>query len=496
MRPNILVFMTDQQRGDTMLPEGPARMPNLQRLIRQGVVFPKAYCPSPHCCPSRASFFSGLYPSQHGVWNNVDLADAHSKGLYDGVKLFSEDLREAGYQMYFSGKWHVSAAENPADRGFEELYLKARQTGEKAEQRNKPDMRDWEWFRQKCYQTGKEKRKDGEIQREGFPQYIQYGEAENPFGDEAVIEHAVMQLKKMKENEPFFMYVGTLGPHDPYYVPKKYLDWYPIDSIVLPENFGDAMEDKPHLYQRTRKRFSQLSTEEQKRSLQHYLAFCSYEDALFGRILDTLEEQKLLESTIVIYLSDHGDYGGAHGLWTKGLPCFQEAYHICSAVGFGGVKAKGRRVEEMISLVDYAPTFLDLAGIKPDRTFAGQSLVPFLNGNTPAHWRKELYTQSNGNELYGIQRAVFNERFKFVYNGFDFDELYDLQRDPLERYNLANQPEYAGVVKDLYKKIWDFAYRNEDMLGDSYITTALCDYGPGILDELNQLCEWEDKPSI
>lgn len=484
MRPNILVFMTDQQRGDTQLPQSPAKTPNLERLAKQGITFKNAYCPSPHCCPSRASFFTGLYPSQHGVWNNVDLADAHSIGLYNDVKLFSEDLKESGYDMYYCGKWHVSAVENPENRGFKNLYMTRRQTGEETEKKRKPDMRDWKWFQEGRYIKNPEERQEGNIVRLGFPKYQQYGEKENPFGDQNVVDCAKEKLRTIGNENPFFMYVGTLGPHDPYYVPEKYLQWYPLEEIKLPENYTDDLKDKPHLYLRTQNRFSQLSQEEQKKSLQHYLAFCSYEDALFGELLDVLEERKLLENTIVIYVSDHGDYAGAHGLWTKGLPCFKEAYHICSVIGFGNVREKGRVVEEMISLVDYAPTFLDIAGVSSERIFAGKSLVPFLEGEIIKNWRSELYTQSNGNELYGIQRGVFDQRFKFVYNGFDFDELYDLTTDPLEMHNVANDEAYADIKKEYYRKMWRFAYENQDMLGDAYITTALCDYGPGIIEEV------------
>lgn len=196
-----------------------------------------------------------------------------------------------------------------------------------------------------------------------------------------------------------------------------------------------------------------------------------------------MEEQNLMENTMVIYVSDHGDYVGAHGLWTKGLPCFEEAYHICSVIGGAGVTEKGRIVDELVSLADYAPTFLELAGIHLDRKLAGRSLVPFLKGEEPEEWRMEMYTQSNGNELYGIQRAVFDNQFKFVYNGFDFDELYDLQKDPLEMHNLAEDEAYAEIIKDYYRRLWKFAYDNQDMLGDTYITTALTEYGAGILNE-------------
>ena len=122
-RPNILIVMTDHQRGDTVLPEHPAITPNLDRFALQGITFTETYCPSPHCCPSRATFFSGLYPSRHGVWNNVCNDQALSRGLNAEVCLWSEDLADAGYSMHFSGKWHVSVEESPADRGDEPTGL-------------------------------------------------------------------------------------------------------------------------------------------------------------------------------------------------------------------------------------------------------------------------------------------------------------------------------------------------------------------------------------
>lgn len=101
-----------------MYPLRRARTPHVDRLAREGVAFTRTYCTAPHCCPARASFFSGLYPSEHGVWNNVDVSNALSRGLYDGVELFSDALARAGYSLHYSGKWHVSAVESPADRGW------------------------------------------------------------------------------------------------------------------------------------------------------------------------------------------------------------------------------------------------------------------------------------------------------------------------------------------------------------------------------------------
>ena len=101
-RPNIVVFMTDQQNGDTIRPDHMALTPNIEEFCRSAVVLEEAFCPSPHCCPSRATFFTGLYPSQHGVWHNVEIDNAISRGVYDGVTMFPELLREKGYRNFFS----------------------------------------------------------------------------------------------------------------------------------------------------------------------------------------------------------------------------------------------------------------------------------------------------------------------------------------------------------------------------------------------------------
>lgn len=479
-QPNFLVFMTDHQRGDMQPPFHKAITPNLDKLYQNGVAFSQAYCPSPHCCPSRATFFSGLYPSQHGVWNNVEVSNCLSRGLYDGVRLFSEDLAQEGYQMYFSGKWHVSAEEGPQDRGFQLLHHN--KTYRKYE--NLPDTGEWRYYDGKTPMSpvGAERR-EGEILRPGYTEYLQYGLNENPFGDTDVMLHAKKKLEEVDTHTPFFLYAGPLGPHDPYFVPQKYLDLYKLEEIQLPESFEDDMEDKPGFYRRTRDIFRQLTPQEHRESIRRYLAFCSYEDALFGELLEVLEKRDLLKNTYVLYVSDHGDYVGAHRLWAKGLPCFREAYNICSVMGYGGIQNPGRTEESLISLADYAPTFLELAGIVAHRDFCGKSIAGFLRDEKPQGWRQELYTQTNGNELYGIQRSVFNREYKYVHNGFDYDELYDYRIDPHETVNRIHDPAYGQVVKAMCKKLWAFAKENSDNIVNPYILTAFAPYGPGILAE-------------
>jgi choline-sulfatase len=485
--PNIIVFMTDHQRGDTVLSGSPVITPNLDRFREQAVTFSNSWCPSPHCCPSRATFFSGLYPSEHGIWNNVDVSNALSHHLYDDIRLFSEDLADVGYRLYFSGKWHVSSERGPDSYGFELLRHKH---AEYAPHPNCPDVAEWDRYARKKTDIGDEPRTDGRIVRPGYPSYTQYGVKEDPYKDSLTVQAAVDKLASMDTDEPFFMFVGPLGPHDPYFVPQRFLDMYDPDDIRLPDNFDDDLSDKPTLYRRTKERYSQLSREEHLESIRRFYAFCSYEDELFGRLLDAVEARGLMENTLILYTSDHGDYIGAHGLWAKGLPCFKEAYHVCAVAGGGIVKNGGRMNTSRLSLADWAPTFLELAGA-PARPMSGHSLTALLRDETDTEPRAETYTQTNGNEVYGIQRAVWNDRWKYVFNTFDYDELYDLENDPGEMHNLLHglrdrdipQSPYGEIVKEMWKKLWAFAREHKDNIVNPYIMTAFAPFGPGILGE-------------
>lgn len=480
-KPNILIFMTDHQRRETLPGFGWARMPRMEEFAQEAVTFTDAVCPSPHCCPSRASFFSGLYPSDHGVWNNVDVGNALSRGLAKGIRLWSEDLAESGYQMYYSGKWHVSAEEGPQDRGFELLYHTKSYTGIKSgDEMRVPVTYEWNWYMDRPMCDPARERRDGEIMRNGYPEYFLYGENEHPFGDEDVVNAAVNKLREGGDGEnPWCMFVGPLGPHDPYFVPQRFLDMYDIDEIELPANCRDNLLDKPALYRRTQKPYSQLTDREQKEALRHYLAFCTYEDYLFGQVMDALREGGDYENTAVIYLSDHGDYAGAHGLWAKGLPCFREAYAIPLMIKLPGGR-RGVRVDDPVALTDLAPTILDMADVHPERRFAGVSLKGYLTDGPRPEKRKYRFTQTNGNELYGIQRSIFSDEWKYVYNGFDFDELYDLKNDPDELCNLAEDPRYAEVIRELSTELWKFAYENHDVNINPYIMVGLAPYGPGV----------------
>jgi len=476
-KPNILIFMTDHQRADTVLPEHPCIAPNVERLAAEGVTFANTFCPAPHCCPARATFMTGLYPSGHGIWNNICNGQALGTGLNDGVKVWSEDLAAAGYQLHWSGKWHVSVEESPKDRGWTEHFV----SGAAGTLHGQT----WDHYRNLAEQPDDTERAEGQILRPGYGTYTLYGTGpdEGNRHDETTLEHAVPVLRDLvasDDEQPWCLYVGAIAPHDPYIVPHRYLDMYDIEDVPLPLSYGDELDDKPTIYGRMREtRFGQLTPREVREGIRHFWAFCSYLDDLFGRLLSILDDSGQADDTLVLYTSDHGDYVGEHGLFAKGIPCFKGAYNVPAVVRWPNyVQDPGRRVEEFVSLADFAPTFIDAAEQPLERHFAGASLLPFLRSETPDNWRDAIHTQCNGVELYYTQRSVMTKEWKYTFNGFDRDELYDLRVDPDEMNNLAQDPEYLPVIKAMCHRLWQFALSEGDTATNAYITVGLTPFGP------------------
>jgi arylsulfatase A-like enzyme len=473
VKPNILIFMTDHQRADTVLSEHPCVTPNVERLAADGVTFTDTYCPTPHCCPARATFMSGLYPSRHGVWNNVCNDMALSRGLEEGVRLWSEDLAEAGYDLVYTGKWHVSVKERPSDRGWREMNV-----GSVAGALH--GVR-WDHYEHRAGEGEPSERGEGQILRPGYGTYTAYGVHKEQRNDERSLGDALEALPQLAGGgKPWCLFVGMTNPHDPYFVPQRFLDLYDIDAVPLPAAYDDDMSDKPRIYQRMRRmRWDQLTRREIRETVRHFWAACSYLDDQFGRILDALDATGQADDTLVLYCADHGDYAGEHGLFAKGIPAFEGAYHVPAVVRWPtGVANPGRREDAFISLADFAPTFTELAGMTSDPELTGRSLTGFLRDESPTNWRDAIFTQCNGVELYYTQRTVRTKQWRYTFNGFDDDELYDLTNDPHETKNLAGDPAFNDIKRRLVRRMWRFAKRENDAATNNYITVALAPWGP------------------
>ena len=478
-RPNILIFMNDQEQG-AMLDSGcGCRTPNADRMAEQGIKFDRTYTTTAHCCPSRATFMTGLYPSLHGIYNNVLNDAAQNTSLNPGVVTFSEVLGGSGYALAYSGKWHVCRDEQPRDRGWKQYHA----TGVVGEWHGTR----WERFRQMATEPQDDSpRGRGQLLRPGWGRYQLYGTRDpdpesDPFmpGDLKTVQTGIQALHDLAaQDRPWCLYVGPVGPHDPYVIPEHYAKLYDPNDVPLPPSYYDNLQDKPRVYQRQRRFWGQMSEAEYREAIAHYWGFCSMQDDLLGMVLDALDETGQADDTLVIFTSDHGDYVGAHGLFMKGVAAFDECYRIpCVMRWPKGIANPGRVVDEFVNLSDFAPTIAQLAGTEMPRS-SGHSLVPFLQEETPEAWPDAMHSQFNGVELYYSQRFVQTKEFKYVYNGFDFDELYNLVEDPHCMRNLAEDPRYREVIREMCQRMWRRGYKEEDIFCNPYATVSLAPYGP------------------
>lgn len=475
--PNIIVFMSDQEQAQVVKKGHPCNTPCAEKLAEEGILFNRFYTPTAHSCPARACYFTGLYPSHHGIYNNINNHTAIGGDIKNNSRMFSENMAAAGWNMGHTGKWHCSNTERPSERGWEEVASTA------MPHIGMPEAF-WNSLLKESVPEPTERRR-GEILKPGYGSAFLYGtngrEMRND-RDYITVTKAIEALEKYaKEDKPFFIHCGPLNPHDPYIVPEKYATMYDPKSVQLPPSYFDNLEDKPRLYQRMRDMlFSQLTMDEVRESIAHYWGQCTMVDDMRQMIYDAVDALGLRDNTILIFTSDHGDYQGAHGLYCKGVPAFDEGVRVPFIIRWPeGIENPGRVVDEFATLCDLAPTFLEVAGLEQNPT-SGASLVPFFKKNEVEGWTDEFHTQMNGVELYYSQRSVSTKEFKYVFNPFDFDELYDLRNDPHEMLNLIEDKNYDEVKFDMVKRMWRFAAKEKDIIGNGYFTVALAPWGPRI----------------
>jgi arylsulfatase A-like enzyme len=212
-----------------------------------------------------------------------------------------------------------------------------------------------------------------------------------------------------------------------------------------------------------------------QRYLQDYLACIAAVDKSVGEILDFLKENGLDKNTIVIYASDQGFYLGEHG-WFDKRWMFEQSYRTPLLVQWPGVTKPGSVNDDMVSNIDFAETFLDMAGVVVPSDMQGRSMVKVLQGQTPSDWRKEHYYhyyEYPGSHMVKRHYGMSTERYKLIHYYYDIDEweLYDIKADPLEMKNVYNDPAYASVKKDLHKRLEKLMARYKDSydLAKSYL---------------------------
>jgi choline-sulfatase len=440
--PNILIVMADQM-APAFLPiygHAPTRAPNMSALARSGVVFDSAYCNSPLCAPSRASFMSGLMPSRTRVYDNAAEFAAD-------VPTFAHCLRFRGYHTILSGKMHFCGPDQL--HGFEQRLTTDIYP---ADFNWTPD---WEHpeHRPSWYHNMSSVRDAGVCVRTN----------QLDFDDEAAFmaERAIFDIARAKDRRPFLLVASFSHPHDPFATPQRYWDLFRDSDIDMPGPAipPDALDPHSRRLRQVCNMDAEPVTEAQVRAARHaYYGAIAYVDDLLGRLLAALRSAGLAEDTIVILTSDHGEMLGDRGLWYK-MSFFDGASRVPLVIASPDRFAP-RRVAQSVSLVDLMSTLIDISGGNAQSlglALDGRSLVGHLRGDA-GHDEAigEYLAEGAIAPMVMIRRGAL----KFIHSPADPDQLYDLGRDPGERDNLAGKTGSAADVaafKAEVAKRWDLA---------------------------------------
>jgi arylsulfatase A-like enzyme len=465
MLPNILWICTDQQRFDTIGALGNPHIhtPNIDRLVKEGVGFTHAYCQNPVCTPSRASFLTGMYPSSvHACMNgNCHWADA--------APLVTRLLANAGYDCGLVGKLHLAGAagriEPRPDDGYRVFHW------------SHHPYDDWDnghayadWLRAKGVDPG-ELFKDP---------------AHFPIELHQSSWCADMTINFIEEarDQPWLMSVNFFDPHAPFDPPQTYLDRYDPNQIPYPAFEEIDLEAQERLdgivFQTAAQHpesydlasyFAKLGHEERplppdtiQTIIAAYYAMIELIDDNIGRMLEALERTGQRENTIIIFMSDHGEMLGDHGLLLKGCRFYEGLVRVPLIISWPDHITSGLVSDALVELTDIAPTLLDFCGQSRPARMQGQSLRSLLLGQTDLHhhrphvrseyYRSLGYLEEGKKGTYATM--IRDERYKLVtYHGLDWGELFDLENDPFEFNNLWGDPEFKDIRFRLLKQSFD-----------------------------------------
>jgi len=429
MRPaNLVVIMSDEHHPRAMGVAGHplAVTPNLDRLAARGTRFDAAYCNSPICVPSRASFATGRYVHELGTWDNAI--------AYDGaVPGWGHALQRSGHRVESIGKLHYRNSEDPT--GFDRQYHPMHIYGGHgmvwgALRDGKADFTERAHLMLDPIGPGTSK-------------YNIYDDR-IATGAEAWIAGAARQ----RHERPWVLFVGFVAPHFPLTVPAEILKLYPTDEMPSPRlHPKDGHPRHPWLEASHRMHPVDDALDDRRRRLATacYYGLCTWVDRQVGRVIGALERTGLTETTRVVYTSDHGDNIGARGMWGKSTH-YDDAAGVPMIVA-GPDVARGEVCSTPVSLVDLAPTIMAAVGESPDgwaEGLPGRSL--FAIGREPYDPERTVFSEYHAFASPSATFMLRNARFKYNhYVGYP-PELFDLAADPGEERNLAGDAGHAAIA--------------------------------------------------
>lgn len=427
-KPNILIFMVDQLNG-TLFPDGPAdwlHAPNLKKLAAKSTRFANTYTASPLCAPGRAAFMSGLLPRRTRVYDNA-------AEFASDIPTYAHHLRRAGYQTCLSGKMHFVGPDQlhgfeerlttdiyPADFGWTPDY---RKPGERIE-----------WW----YHTLNSVKVAGTAAVNHQMDY-----------DDEVAYHATQKVydyARSKDDRPWCMTVSFTHPHDPYVTRPKYWDLYEdcehLDPPVAKMEYEDHHPHSQRIFDANDWRSYDIQPEDVRNSRRAYFGNISYLDEKIGEVMEALEATG--QEAVILFVSDHGDMLGDRGLWFK-MSFYEGSARVPLMISAPGMEPG--LVETPVGTIDVAPTLADIAGISMEEIAPwvdGESLVGLSNGikrETP------VMMEYAAEASYSPVVAMRAGKWKYTNCAIDPEQLFNLEEDPHETQDRAEDPEYADVLE-------------------------------------------------
>lgn len=438
MQPNVLLIISDQHHPRFMGCAGEAivHTPNLDRLAARGARFNNAYCNFPLCCPSRMSLMTSRYASE------IDCLGNHAQ-LGSDVPTFAHAFNAADYDTVLCGRMHFNGADQW--HGF-----KKRLVGDVV--KNFGDVRSMmnDVLGTLQHTTGPNVKAIA-TSGPGYSGYQAY--------DETVTAAAVNWLGGRKADAaPFMMTVGFVMPHAPFVARPE--DYALYESRIGIDDLPQPHPETLHPELRTLQRRAGLedgesvSLEDQRRARIAYYGMCTHVDRLIGDILNALEESGQAENTIVIYTSDHGEQLGEHGMWWKHT--FYESSVGIPLLMAGPNIPQGMEINSNLSLLDLAPTMLDMANAPALPRASGRSFRCLLEGDTTA-WSNTVIAENRWGST--LQCMLKQDSWKLCYYPGHAPQLFDLSRDPQEIHDLAQEPAYLPQRERMLETLlaaWDY----------------------------------------
>ena len=446
---NVLFIPVDDLRpqlgcyGRTMM-----HSPNIDRLAAQGTVFTRAYCQQAVCSPSRTSLMTGCRPDTTQIFD----LQTHFRTTIPDVVTLPQQLMAHGWHAEGMGKVYHGGLDDEASWSIPSWRAKKPGYG------NAESIALLKQRIQEAMDGGMTREQATRRYRGPAWEVAECGDSD--LHDGATCDHAIERLAVLKD-QPFFLACGFIKPHLPFVAPKKYWDLYDHDAIELADN-PFAPQDAP---QYALSNWGELRayhdmpregpvTDEQARWLVHgYYASASYTDAQVGRLLDTLDDLKLRDSTIVVLWGDHGWNLGDHGMWCKHTN-YETSVHSPLIISVPGQRAAS--CDALVEFVDIYPSLCELCGLPLPETLEGTSFAPLIAAPARA-WKSAAFSQyprrvPDVGDCMGY--SMRTDRYRFTRwavpeKGFVEYELYDHEVDPKENVNIAGLPENADLVARL-----------------------------------------------